>query len=59
MTLTRMFTCSLDTKLLGLALLCILRYYAMGEGGRWELAGVQPHGVLMADGSPELVLGIF
>jgi hypothetical protein len=37
----------------------VRHYYARGEEGRWELAGVQPHGVLMADGSPELVLGIF
>lgn len=37
----------------------VRHYYVRDTGGRWELAGVQPHGVLMADGHPGLVLGVF
>ena len=37
----------------------VRHYYVRDADGRWELAGVQPHGVLMADGHPGLVLGVF
>jgi scytalone dehydratase len=37
----------------------VRHYYARNADGKWELAGVQPHDVLMADGSPGLVLGVF
>jgi scytalone dehydratase len=37
----------------------VKHYYARDVDGKWELAGIQPHSVLMADGHPGLVLGIF
>jgi len=37
----------------------VRHYYAQDTDSKWKLAGIQPHTLLMADGHPSLVLGIF
>ena len=37
----------------------VRHYYSRNAAGEWKLGGIQPHTVLMQDGHPGLVLGIF
>lgn len=37
----------------------VRHYYDRDADGNWMLAGIQPHCMLMADGTPNLVLGTF